>query len=243
MLGSWINQDKQEITLILTNFPCSYNKCNHCAFDLESKNDEQDIILTNKEIIDEALEKIKNYIVKKIKIFNGGSFFELPDRLLPSLKLITTGKEVIIESRPEFLTIEAILSVFQKLAPSRLNIFIGFDSADESIRNKLLNKGIPQSEIKRIYSNLKHIDGVFFFSYVLFGIKGISEESVRKSILFFNKYFEGVSAIEFRKTKKNGLNHQEISASLKKFLKQKCIAVDFKGEDDEQWVLPNNKNS
>ncbi|MFX0132240.1 MAG: hypothetical protein ACFFDN_01210 [Candidatus Hodarchaeota archaeon] len=241
MLGSWIDQDKQEITIILTNFPCSYNQCTHCPFEIESIDDEQEITITNRQIIDDALEKITEFDLKNVKIFNGGSFFELPDEVFPILKSITEDRVVSIESRPEFLSKKSVSLIFDKLKPLKLNIFTGFDSLDETIRNKLLNKGIPRSEIDRISKDLKNIENVQLFSYVLFGIKGVSEESVKDSILYFNKYLNGVSAIEFRENPKTELKHQNISEQLKKFLIQNCINVDFIGDDDEQWLLPEKK--
>ncbi len=238
MLGSWFDQDKQEITVILTNFPCSYNQCTHCPFDIESIDDEKEVTITNKQIIDEAIEKVVEFDLKRVKIFNGGSFLELPDEVFPILKSITEGKDVSIESRPEFLSKKSIALIFDKLKPLKLNVFIGFDSADDNIRNVLLNKGIPKSELDRILNELKDIENVQFFSYVLFGIRGVSEESVKESVLYFNNYLNGVSAIEFRENPKSELKHQKISESLKKFLIQNCLNVDFIGDDDEQWLLP-----
>ncbi|NVM01604.1 MAG: hypothetical protein HWN67_04680 [Candidatus Helarchaeota archaeon] len=242
MLGSWIDQDKQEITIILTNFPCSYNQCTHCPFEIESIDDGEEIMITNKQIINESLEKVTEFNLENVKIFNGGSFFELPDDVFPILKSISEGRNVSIESRPEFLSKKSISLIFDKLQPLKLNIFIGFDSADEVIRNKLLNKGIPKSELDRISNDLKNIKNVQFFSYVLFGIKGISEESVKDSVLYFNKNLNGVSAIEFRENPKTELKHQNISEQLKKFLIQNCINVDFIGDDDEQWLLPEKRS-
>ncbi|MHA1301569.1 MAG: hypothetical protein ACTSO9_19275 [Candidatus Helarchaeota archaeon] len=237
MIGSWINQEKQEITLILTNYPCSYNRCHHCPFDIESINDENEITYTNKQIIEEAKIKISEFGIKKIKIFNGGSFFELPETVFQLLNEITINKEVSIESRPEFLTKKTIIPLFRKLSPSKLNIFIGFDSVDEIIRNKILNKGIPQSEINRILALSKELIDISFFSYILFGIEGVSEESVKDSVRFFNQNMNGVSAIEFRENPKSKLKHQKVSENLRDFLTKNCSSVDFIGVDDEQWVL------
>ena len=238
MLGSWFNKDTGEITIILTNFPRSYNQCTHCPFEIESIDDQEEVIFTNSQIIEEAMEKVTEFSLKKIKIFNGGSFFELPDDVFTILKAITEGKEVNIESRPEFLSKKSIKRIFDELKPSKLKIFIGFDSTDERVRNKLLNKGIPKSELDRIINDLTNIKKVGFYSYVLFGIKGVSEESIKKSVLFFNKYLKGVSAIEFRENPKSKLKHVKISNELRNFLKKNCLVVDFIGDDDEQWVLP-----
>ena len=110
MLGSWVNQDRKEITLILTNFSCSYNQCTHCAFDIESIDDKEEIIYTNKQIIDEARVKMSEFGLEKIKIFNGGSFFEMPDEVLQVLNPLTMNKEVSIESRPEFLSKKTVVN-------------------------------------------------------------------------------------------------------------------------------------
>ncbi|MHA1377371.1 MAG: hypothetical protein ACTSRG_03205 [Candidatus Helarchaeota archaeon] len=236
MLGSWVNKEKTEITLILTNFPCSYNKCYHCAFDIESINDKEEISSTNKGIIEEARVKIEEYNIKKIKIFNGGSFFELPAQVFQDLKQITKNKELSLESRPEFLSKKTITHLFEKLKPSKLNIYVGFDSADEKIRNTILNKGISQNEIDRII-NISKNTRAFFFSYIIFGIEGISEDLIKDSVLFFKKNLSGVSAIQFRENLKSKLKTHKISEDLRKFLIENCENVDFIGDDDEQWLL------
>ncbi len=237
MLGSWVNRENKEITLILTNFPCSYNQCTHCAFDIESIDDKDEIIYTNEQIIDEARVKISEFELNRIKIFNGGSFFEMPDEIFQILHSITANKEVSIESRPEFLSKKTVKTLFEKIEPSKLNVFIGFDSADEKIRNEILNKGISQSELARVIKELKDIKDVDIYSYILFGIEGVSEESVKESINFFNENLKGVSAIEFRKNPKTNLKHETVSNKLKSFLKQNCVSVDFIGDNDDQWIL------
>jgi len=115
----------------------------------------------------------------------------------------------------------------------------GFDSFFEDIRNKILNKDIPQSEILRI-SSIKLPD-VFFYSYIIFGTYEISKESVMKSVEQFNSIFTGVTAIEFREHENLRYESQPSSQKLKAWLQSNCFLVDFIMEDDEQWKIVPDK--
>ena len=196
MLGSFFDEDKNSLTIILMGFPCDWNSCHHCYFDKEATTVESLLVEKNTIILKESIEILKTNEAKFIKIFNGGSFFELPKQLYPILKNIFGNREISIESRPERITESSIKTILAELNPKLLNIFIGFDSFNEKLRENLFNKGIPQSEITRIASI--QAEKVSFYSYVVFGIEGLPEESVKKSVQEFNSLFKGVTAIEFR---------------------------------------------
>lgn len=235
MLGNFFDDEKGILTIILMGFPCSWNSCQHCYFDDEATSDEFILLRENKKILSKSSEIIETKEINLIKIFNGGSFFELPKELFPLFRTIFQYKEISIESRPEFITKSSIKSLMNELNPKFLNVFIGFDSFSEKIRNTVFNKNIPQSEITRMAS--MKIKNVSFYSYVVFGIEGISEASVKRSVEKFNSLFKGVTAIEYRYRPRLRLNHQIISESLKNWLKSNCLNVDFIGNDDEQWAI------
>ena len=235
MLGNFFDDVKSILTIILMGLPCSWNSCYHCYFDQEATSDESVLLKENEKILSESIQLIESKKVKLIKIFNGSSFFEIPKALYPSLKPIFEYREISIESRPEFITESSIETIVKQLNPKFLNIFIGFDSFYEKIRNGALNKNIPQSEITRIASI--ELNNVSFYSYVVFGVEGIIEESIKQSVEKFNSLFKGVTAIEYRYRPGLKLNPRSSSSSFKNWLKSNCHAVDFFGHDDEQWEI------
>lgn len=235
MLGNFFDEKNGVLTIILMGFPCNWNSCHHCYFNEESSTDESLLLRQNFEILNGSIELLETNEVKFLKIFNGGSFFELPKQLYPIFKIIFNNREISIESRPELITESSIRHLQLELNPKILNIFIGFDSYNEILRNKTLNKGIPQSEITRI-SSIK-IKNAFFYSYVVFGIEGITEVSVMKSVEEFNSIFKGVTAIEFRFHPGLKIKPQVTSYRLKNWLISNCSTVDFLGCDDDQWEI------
>jgi len=188
--------------------------------------------------LDESDRIITENSIQVIKIFNGGSIFELPSELYSRINDVSENKTLVVETRPELITLEVMKELIRDLKSKNLKIFIGFDSYFEEIRNNVLNKGIPQAEIERI-SKLK-IPNVQFYSYVIFGAEGISEESVKESVNTFNILFSGTTAIEFRKHEGIKLKATASSQDLKHWLTLKCLLVDMIGEDD-QWKIVQDK--
>ena len=234
MLGNFIDDEKRILTIILMGYPCRWNKCTHCYFHEESSTDKKAIIKRNNEILDESEKIISENPIQVIKIFNGGSIFELPRELYFRINDISENKSLTVETRPELITIDILNKLTTDLKSRNLKIFIGFDSYFEEIRNKVLNKGIPQAEIERI-SKIK-IPNIQFYSYVIFGAEGISEDSVKQSVNTFNILFSGTTAIEFRAHEGLKLNAIASSQDLKQWLTLKCLTVDKIGEDD-QWKI------
>ncbi|MHA1786038.1 MAG: hypothetical protein ACTSVY_12830 [Candidatus Helarchaeota archaeon] len=239
MLGNFLDEKRKELTIILMGFPCTWNSCSHCYFHEESSTEKDVVISKNSKILKDAFNIVKSKRISTIKIFNGGSFFELPIELYQMIRKITEDRVLSVETRPELISKPIVNDLISELKPEFLNIFIGFDSFFENIRNIILNKGIPQSEIYRM-SSLK-IDGVNFYSYVLFGINGISEESVIISVKKFNSMFKGVTAIEFREHQGLKLKHQPSSQDLKEWLRLNTILVDFIENENEQWKIIDDK--
>ena len=238
MLGNFIDEDKRTLTIILMGYPCKWNKCSHCYFHEESSTDKQVILKKNYEILDESKKIIEEKSIQVIKIFNGGSIFELPSEFYPKINDLSENKSLSIETRPEYITDHLLNRLIKDLKSKNLKIFIGFDSYFEDIRNGVLNKGMRQSEIERI-SKIR-VPNIQFYSYVIFGAEGISEESVKESVNTFNILFSGTTAIEFREHEGLKLKAKPSSQELKEWLALKCVAVDLIG-DDEQWKIVQDK--
>lgn len=240
MIGVFPTHDElgKRLILVLKGLPCSWNKCTFCPFFLEQGSLPQ-VLKVNSELIEQAIKVLSKEDYERITIFNGGSFYELPIDTVIKLSKITNNKVVDIETRPEFIDYDTITKTLEILKPKRLIIRIGFEVIDDEVRNRVLNKGIPQQEVYRIASLRKRLQKdklpVEIISYVLFGIKGISEELVKRSVQKFNELFDGVIAIKYRKYLTHHPEEVEISKDLIEFLKKNTLLIDW--SEQEFWEV------
>ena len=179
MLGVFKVEDKlgKRLVVILKGFPCYWGKCSFCPFALEQSTNIRDVIVTNRHIINEAIRVAKEENYNRIAVFNGSSFHELPYDTVERLRDLARGNIFEIESRSEYITLDSISALLDYYQPKRHIIRIGFEVCDENIREKLLIKGMPNSELQRICKLREKVKRlklpVEFWVYVLFGIEYI----------------------------------------------------------------------
>ncbi len=89
-----------------------------------------------------------------VKIFTSGSFFderEIPkqvrDEILYFLSRETRVEEVIVESRPEFITEDVVSDSINALKGKQLTVAIGLESTSDKVRS-IINKGFSINEFK-----------------------------------------------------------------------------------------------
>ncbi|MCP8309127.1 MAG: hypothetical protein H3Z53_07500 [archaeon] len=240
MIGVIYDEKEKRIIAILKGFVCSWNRCTFCCFYEEAAKDLNDLILTAREIITRIKGLMNEKPVDRISFFNGGSFFELPLSVIHDLSKVTNKKITEIESRPEFLSMDSIHHLCHILKPSKLIIRIGLESIHNDIRNDLLNKGIEDSEVKRIIVLRDEVksefdDSIEFIAYVLFGIEGIDEKSVIMSVREFKESLDGVIAIKYRRYHEWMPKEAKVSQKLLKFLRINCLDVDL--TESEIWRI------
>jgi len=242
VLGVVVESRRRRAIVILKNFRCRWGKCVFCPFHLESGTEVSDVLETNAKIL-ELLEKaVHSFDIEWISIFNGGSFFELPLDVVLRLARFTRNRVVDIETRPEYISTESILALLHILQPRILRVRIGFEVWDEKIRNGVLRKGIPQSEVYRVAEvrrQLRYVlgDSVRFLVYVLFGIEGVDEEEVKCSVIRFSELFDGVIAVKYRKVLPHHPREVSVSSDLLSFLRERCMDVDV--DEDREWSFGN----
>ncbi len=223
---------------MLKGLPCSWNKCSFCPFVLE-QGSLPEVLSVDKKIIENAKKMLRGEHYERITIFNGGSFYELPYDIVLELIGVTKNMIVDIESRPEFIDYTRLVETKKALKANKLVVRIGFEVYDESIRNKILRKGIPQSELYRISEISRKIkenrEKIEVIAYVLFGIEGVPEDEVIRSVREFNKLFDGVIAIRYRKYLPHHPKPTGVSRELALFLEKNTLLVDW-GEEDF-WEL------
>ncbi len=248
MLGVFRQDDSlgRRLVVILKGFPCSWGRCTFCPFALEQSFNLSEVMGTNRRIVKEAIEVAEREGYRRVAVFNGSSFHELLYDTVEKLRPLARGRIFEVEERSEYVTKESIDALLQYYSPERLVIRVGFEVFDERIREELLRKGMPNSEVFRLAELRKELRErgypVEFLIYVLFGIEHIPEEKVIESVKKFKELFDGVIAVRYRKYLPNHPREVPVSEELASFLNAEADLVDWGGE---QWVFPakTRKNS
>lgn len=140
--------NKREIVL-LKSFPCAYSKCAFCNYILDNSIDENEILKTNIE----ALNNITGEF-GVLEVINSASVFELPNSTLEEIRRIVYEKNIKI------LYFEAYFGYVNRLDEIRnffkdieIRFIIGIETFDNKYRIKTLKKNFYLTE--KILEKLK----------------------------------------------------------------------------------------
>ena len=240
MIGVFTYRDKlgHRMVVILRGFPCAYGKCTFCPFALEQSVHTGIVMRDNARIIDEAVRRLEEEPVERIAVFNGGSFHELPLDTVVRLRRLSRGRVFEVEERSEYVTLESLEALLRLLEPRRLIVRVGFETAFEDIREGVLRKGMPDSEMHRL-SRLR-LEArrrglpVEIWTYLLFGMEGIPDESVAESLRVFRELFDGVIAVRYKRYLPGHPRAKPVPEWLARLLEEEADLVDWGGD---QWVI------
>ncbi len=189
-----------EITLIFRSIACSWARsesggCTMCGYWNDRASDD----LTQENLWnqfekgisrnEEILENKENEIV--FKMFSSGSFCDTKEftkdlqvKIIRKLCEFPTVKEIVIESRPEYVSNE-VLSMYQKVIsdmnreqggenPVYLEVGIGAETYSDFIRQNMINKGFSWESFVKATNRL-HKYGFGCKAYLLFKPPFVSE--------------------------------------------------------------------
>ncbi len=154
---------------------------------------------------------IKNQNPENMTIYNGGNFLnsgfnpikakaEIPLSLQKTICRHVgqhpTIKKVFVESRPDFIKDETIAPLIKLLNGKTLQIGIGLESADETVRNSILNKGMSRLQFEQAIQTIRE-NGAQSLAYVFLKPMQLSEnEAIEDAIKTIQYCFRvGVSEI------------------------------------------------
>ena len=244
MIGVFRENDKlgRRLVVILRGFPCSYGKCSFCPFAAEQSVSPSVVLRDNRRIISVALREKEEYGPERIAVFNGGSFHELPYDTVERLRPLAKGVVFEVEERSEYVTLDSLRALLDYYNPEKLVVRIGFENFREEIREGLLRKGMPDAELERVVRVRIEAQSkgwpVEIWSYLLFGMQGIPEDSVAESLRAFKKIFDGVIAVRYRKYLPHHPEPAPVSERLRDLLNREADLVDWGGEE---WVIGNRR--
>jgi radical SAM enzyme (TIGR01210 family) len=143
------------LTLIFKTIGCDFGKkggCTMCGFVYDSATTPP----SHEEILsqfDKALKKADRFDKFMLKIFTSGSFFDenelskkVRDEILKIIENDSRIIKVIAETRPEFVTENAIENTMHILKDTKFEIAVGLETSSDLIKEKAINKGFSTSD-------------------------------------------------------------------------------------------------
>jgi archaeosine synthase len=215
-------------TIILNSGKCSWGRCIFCGW---GKHDFE----INTEALINTFDASVDPGVTSLKIFGSGSFLDykqFPKEFQEHVAKVMKGKELVIESRPEYVTKES-LSVFKGV---KLVVAMGLEAADNKVLKKL-RKGVTLTSFKKA-CKLLHDHGFKAKGYILvnppFDYKGLLNKSVKfglencEELVLINTYPHAKAELfnYWIKGKWSPINEEEFKERVKKY-KSRKISLDF----------------
>ena len=163
-ISFWIKEDRllkkkgKEFTIILRTRGCSWaigpsGGCSMCGYIQDSTFEKIDqahirnqIDYAFQEKLAEIIEDVEDFV---LKIFNSGSFFDddeisesTRDYIYKKIAEIPKIREVVIESRVDYITREKLTKMKSALDNRYIEVAIGLETVNDHIRNAYINKGL-----------------------------------------------------------------------------------------------------
>lgn len=123
--------------------------------------------VSSNELVDIFKTQIKKHEIgphTAVKIFVSGSFLnedEIPrearDEILKLLSKESNVEEVVIESRPEFVTDETLRKCCDILSEKIFEVSIGLESSSDYIKEYKINKGFINEDFERAVKTIKNL--------------------------------------------------------------------------------------
>ncbi len=178
----WIKEERllrevgKEFTVILRTRGCSWalggSGCTMCGYTNDAYFSDvapEFIIGQFDRALNQKLNEIQqdnqNYV---FKLFNSGSFLDdqeinstVREHIYQRINQVSKCKEVVVESRPEFITSDKLEQLKATLKDKNVEIGIGLETVNDSIRLEYINKGFSYNEFyKKVQLCNEHEVGV-----------------------------------------------------------------------------------
>lgn len=116
------------------------------------------------ELFNQHLNRYNDEKASAIKLFASGSFLnpeEIPidarNKILQIIYENENIKEVVIETRPEYVTKEVLKEVMSILKDKLFEVSIGLEAVSDNIRENRINKGFSREDFQKAISNINDL--------------------------------------------------------------------------------------
>ncbi len=171
---------------ILASPGCSWARatggCTFCGF-LELSTRGEAVSVEDYERQAEAIvEAVGAQGAGEVDLYNSGSFLaddEIPAQarlaILSRVAAIPGLRRILIEARPGDVTVEKLAPLVAQVPHATLEVGIGLETADDSLRERALKKGFSLAAFESA-AGIVHQSGAALLAYVLVKAPGLSEE-------------------------------------------------------------------
>ncbi|MHA1199067.1 MAG: archaeosine biosynthesis radical SAM protein RaSEA [Candidatus Heimdallarchaeaceae archaeon] len=195
------------LVLILPTRGCSWalsksGGCSICGYIYDNPlQPDYDIMLNSfKEILNQKIEKDWKY---SLKLFTSGSFLDIKEvplevqkELMKEAAKFIQIEEIVLESRPEYVTESVLNNISEYIDISKVEIAIGLESANDNILQNSINKGFFWEDFVKATNRIQD-KGARVKAYLLFKPPFVSEfDSINDVLESVSKIVElGVNTI------------------------------------------------
>lgn len=146
-------------TVILTSGGCSIPTCSMCSFTNENNYGRP---VAGTDLLGQVLASVGPYDSEfsVLALYNDGSFFasrEIPQSVRLAIAKIVSGsgvRRLMVESLPQFIRPSILGPFVEALQPVELEVGIGLQSADDVVRETLVNTRITRDSFERAIATL-----------------------------------------------------------------------------------------
>ena len=164
-IAAWVEEDRlivgtgQALVIIMNSLGCEWSRgeaggCSMCGYSNDTTENitEDDLI----QQIEDVYNRFSEKDIQAVKLFNSGSFLdekEIPpkaqEKIMEIINQFESVKEIIIESRPEYVENSTLKRIKKQIPEKQLEIGIGLESSNDFIRINNINKGFLFSDFKK----------------------------------------------------------------------------------------------
>lgn len=171
---------KREIVLLIGK-GCVYKKCAFCDYYLDKCGSGEECFKINRKVLENVTGEYG-----ELEVINSGSVFELDPKTLSLIRLICEKKHIsAIHFESHYLYKYKIPALRKEFSDFSLKMKLGLETFDYAMREKVLRKGIPETEPKIISESFDEAN-------FLFGITGQTAASMEYDIETGLLYFERI---------------------------------------------------
>ena len=207
-VSAWSEKDLLEkeivdtFVIIFKTKGCSWaleSGCSMCGYFNDSAFED----ISEKDLLSQFENAMQKYKGERfVKIFTSGSFLdeqEIPKNVRKKIleKLYETADKISVESRPEYITNKSLSKIKDLYKNKIFEIGIGLETADDFIREKIVNKGFAFKDYTKAAEIMKK-HNVKLKTYVLIKPPFLSEkQAIQDSIKTVEKINDITDIVSF----------------------------------------------
>lgn len=178
---SVIREKRKREIVLLRGSGCVYKKCSFCDYYDDFCKDERENFLLNKSVLNRVTGEFGD-----LEVINSGSVFELDKNTLDYIKEICRRKNIgTLHFESHYLYRDRIPKLRRDFSDFTLKMKLGLETFDFDFRERVLKKGIDETDPKIISRDFEEAN-------FLFGIKGQTKETMERDISLGLEFFRRI---------------------------------------------------